>query len=251
MGSTAVTHRHERGDGAFGVAGGQVERHRRVTQRQPVPVGRHDVAGRLPGRVLTVEQRPVGLRHHHLCAEPLLQVLRAARVVEMGMADHHVLDVGRVEPQRRQPVDDLVLDRVVEDGVDQDDAVRGGHRPGRVLGHPDEVQVVEDLHRFGVPRIPRWRRSRPAARAGAARARGAEGLRLGADAVEQPDVVTPRRLPGRLDMPLDLRRRLRRHGARGEHRRQRERDYQTSHVSLPLLPCGLVGPTPWCAPMIA
>ena len=55
-------------------------------------------------------------------AERVLQELRAARVIAVAVADDHVLDLRRIEPELLQPADHFVLDRVVEDRVDEDDA---------------------------------------------------------------------------------------------------------------------------------
>jgi hypothetical protein len=75
-------------------------------------------------------------------------------VVRMRMRDHGVADGGRVEPQFLQPADNFVFDGIVEQGVDQDDALRRRHRPGGVFALADEVKVVEYLHRLDIPRRP-------------------------------------------------------------------------------------------------
>ena len=69
-----------------------------------------------------IEQIPVGFRQDHVRAELVLQVLRAAGVIAVTMADDHVLDLRRIEPELLHAADDLVLDRIVEDRVDDDDA---------------------------------------------------------------------------------------------------------------------------------
>ena len=64
--------------------------------------------------------------------------------------------------------------------------VGGRHGPGGVLRLPEEVQVVEDLHRFGVPGLARGRPRRSRARLGvraAARPAAAAGG-LTADSIE-------------------------------------------------------------------
>ena len=95
-------------------------------------------------------------------AEVILEVLRAARVVAVAVADNRVLDLRGVESQLLQAADDFVFDRVVEDRVDEDDPGRRRHGPGGELGLADEVQIVEDLHRFDVP-LRSIRRARVAA----------------------------------------------------------------------------------------
>src|SRR6202043_1613462 len=63
------------------------------------------------------------------------------------------------EAKLAQPADDLILHRIVPDGIDQDDARRCGHRPGGILFLTNEIEVVEDLDGFGViGRQLRWRR---------------------------------------------------------------------------------------------
>ena len=113
-------------------------------------------------------------RRHDDVGAAFLQEPRAADVVAVRVADDHVLDLLRIEPERGQPVDDLVLDRVVEDRVHHDDAVRGRDGPRRVLGLADEVEVVEHLDRLGVPRGARGRAGR--SRGAAPAARGNHGL---------------------------------------------------------------------------
>src|SRR5262245_60530558 len=72
-------------------------------------------------------------------------------MVVVTMADDDVLDRSGIKPHLLQAVRHFVLDRVVEDRVEDDDAVRGRERPRGVLRLSDKVQVVEDLDRFGVP----------------------------------------------------------------------------------------------------
>ena len=172
----------------------------------------------------------VGGRHHHLRAVAFLQELRAAGVIQMGMADDDVLDVGRVEADRRQSVHDLVLDRVIEDRVDEDDAVRRRHRPGRVFGHAEEVQVVEDLHRVGVPRLAGRYGPRPAP---PGRPGGRDLLRLGADAIEQSDMVGPGGQLRRRDVSLDFGRRLGRDDTGHQRHRHRQGNDETCHGTSP------------------
>src|SRR5688572_32670299 len=72
-------------------------------------------------------------------------------VIGMRMRDDGVADRRRIEPELLQPTGDLVFDRVVEQRVDQDDALRRRHSPCGVFALADEVEVVEDLHGLRVP----------------------------------------------------------------------------------------------------
>src|SRR5262245_20682346 len=81
----------------------------------------------------------------------LLKVLGAANVVRVGVADERVLDVGRIQSKFLEAVDHFILDRIIEDGVDDDDPLRRRQGPRRILGHPDEIQVVEYLRGLGMP----------------------------------------------------------------------------------------------------
>ncbi len=74
-------------------------------------------------------------------------------MVEMAVADQHVTDVGRIEAELLEPAHHFVLDRVIEQRIDHDDAVRGRHGPRRELRHADEVEVVEYFLRIRVPAI--------------------------------------------------------------------------------------------------
>jgi hypothetical protein len=78
-------------------------------------------------------------------------------MIAVAVADHRVLDLSRIEPELFQAADDFVLDRVVPDRVDDDDARRSRYRPRRVFFFPDEIEIVENLRRLDVPRIARGR----------------------------------------------------------------------------------------------
>ena len=83
--------------------------------------------------------------------------------------------------------------------------VRRGDRPGRILGLADEVQVVEHLHRLGVPLRP-IRRSRLATSGGRLAAlRSRRGLRRGgcANRVEEASVILARCCLGGGDVGID------------------------------------------------
>ena len=100
----------------------------------------------------TRERRfPICRAHHDLCAIPALEQRGALIVITVRVADQHVLDLARIETERRQPLDNLRLDGVIEQRVDEDDAVGRRERPGGVNLRTDEVEVVKHLDRFGIP----------------------------------------------------------------------------------------------------
>ena len=167
-----------------GVPGREVERQGRVAERQLLTIG-HDQVALRPRLTLVaaVEQIPVGRRHHHVRLGAVLKELRAAGMIEVAVADDDVLDVRRIESELLQPADHFVLDRVVEDRVDDDDAGGRHDRPRRVFGLPDEIEVVEHFGRLRVPQLasgPLAGRATPSAARGrgAARAPATGGSRV-------------------------------------------------------------------------
>src|SRR5665213_248333 len=114
-------------------------------------------------------------------------------MISMAVADDGVFDRRGIEAERAQSADHFVFDRVVEDRVDEDDALGRRDRPDRVLGLPEEVEVVEHLHRLGVPVVARERRLRGGARSGSASGRGSRCQRP-ARAIEKLRPVVARRL---------------------------------------------------------
>ncbi len=54
-------------------------------------------------------------------------------------------------PSLRQAADDLILHRIIEDGVHQDDAAAGAQAPHRESRLPEEEQVVEHARGLRVP----------------------------------------------------------------------------------------------------
>ena len=73
-------------------------------------------------------------------------------MIGMRVSDDGVFDRGRVETQLFQPAGNFFFDGIVKDRVDRDDAFRRRDGPHGILGLAEEVQVVEHLHRFGIPR---------------------------------------------------------------------------------------------------
>src|SRR6185369_6429002 len=126
-------------------AGREVYAHRAVAELDGHAVGGNDVALRLDLVVAGFVEIPVCFGHHHACTM-LLQDAGAAGVVRMRMADDYVADFLRVDAQFLQATDDFILDRVVEDGVDEDDAAAGTQTPDREGRLPEEEEIVEYPH---------------------------------------------------------------------------------------------------------
>ena len=72
-------------------------------------------------------------------------------MITVTMADDHVFDIGRIEPELFQSTDDLVLDRILPDRIDDNDPGRSCNGPRGNILLADEVQVVEYLSGFDVP----------------------------------------------------------------------------------------------------
>src|SRR5438477_12394751 len=87
----------------------------------------------------------------------VLQVLRTADMITVTMADDHVFDIRRIEPELFKSADDLVFDRVLPDRIDDDDASRSCDRPRRNILLADEVKIVEHLCGLHVPLRSGWR----------------------------------------------------------------------------------------------
>ena len=71
-----------------------------------------------------------------------------------------------IEPELAQTFDDLVLDGVIEQRIDDDDARARRDGPRRELCHADEIEIVEHLYGLRVPRLARRCRARSTARRG-------------------------------------------------------------------------------------
>ncbi len=153
MWRSAILHGNERRDCAQRVSGRQVQGQCRVTEREGLTVGGHHVTFR-PRLRAALEEVPIRRRQDHTGPEVILQVLGPAGMIEVAVAHDGVLDRGGIEPQLLQSSNNLVLDRVVEDRIDDDNPGRCGDCPRRVLRLPDEIQVVEDFYRFGMPLGP-------------------------------------------------------------------------------------------------
>ena len=240
MRRAVVLHRNQIRQRARRVSRRDVHRDRRIAERQLLAVCGHHVARRTRAAA-AVEEIPVGGRQQHARLVAVLQILRAARMVAVAVADDHVLDLGRVEADLLQSFRDLIVDGVVEERVDDDDPLGCGDGPGRELRHAEEVEVVEDFHRLGVPRLLR-RRSRRRRRRCAARRTGAASARptrhCRAQRREQHAVILFRRSLGRRDVRVDLGA-LRVHDqrqCRGHHRNKN--DLFRAFVSS--------WPNPWC-----
>src|SRR5215467_3494854 len=85
------------------------------------------------------------------------------------MTHDGILDRGWVQPQLLHSSDNFIFDRVIKDGVEYDNAFGGRDGPDRVLGLPEKVEVIKDLHWFGMPTRSIGRSCRPLAAPATAR----------------------------------------------------------------------------------
>src|SRR3954464_4627961 len=76
-------------------------------------------------------------------------------MIAVSVADEHVLDRRWIEAQLLHSAHDFVLDRIIKQRVDDDDAGGGGHRPCRIFRLAEPVEIIEDADRFSVPLIAR------------------------------------------------------------------------------------------------
>ncbi|HXQ03661.1 MAG TPA: hypothetical protein VN831_02750 [Bradyrhizobium sp.] len=154
-------HREHGGQRAERVAGDDIEFQRGAGELDGIAVGnRHIALRRLAEQriALGAEQRvalgflervPVDLAHHQARIEFLLEILRAAVVIAMGMADHDIADLGRIEPELAQAALDIVFGLVgIIHGIDDDDAAGGFDRPCRGPSRTQKIQFVHHLHRL-------------------------------------------------------------------------------------------------------
>ena len=79
-------------------------------QGQALTIGHHHVTCRLGPRLgITRGEVPVRRRHHHLRAA-VLQRARPTDMVAVRVADDHILDLRRVQPERSKPPNHFVFD---------------------------------------------------------------------------------------------------------------------------------------------
>src|SRR5437763_461010 len=149
---SSVLHRNERRYGARSVARCEVQRQCGVAESEALAVGRDHITFWFgPWLFVAVEQIPIHSRLHDTRYETILQELRAARMVDVTMAHEYVLDFRRVQSELFQTIDDFILDRVIPQCVHDNNTFRCRHGPGGVLRLTDEVEIVEDLYRIGMP----------------------------------------------------------------------------------------------------
>ena len=79
----------------------------------------------------------------------VLEVPRSEVVIRVRMADDHVLDLLRIEPDLLHSLFDI-LDHVVVRGIVKDDSFRCRDRPHRLQLRPDIIEIVEHLDRLAV-----------------------------------------------------------------------------------------------------
>jgi hypothetical protein len=74
-------------------------------------------------------------------------------MVAMPVADDQIFNRRRIQSQLAQPLDDRVLDGVVEQRIDDDETVGRLDGPRAVKLGADEVQIVEYLRGRLIPRV--------------------------------------------------------------------------------------------------
>jgi hypothetical protein len=92
-------------------------------------------------------------------------------MIIVGMADHHVTDVCRVESQGQQALFDGLLPVSDHHGFHQNDAFGCCNRPRRDIGHSEIVEIVENLE-WSDAVGPKVIHCRGAATSGCSRSRG-------------------------------------------------------------------------------
>jgi hypothetical protein len=115
-----------------------------VPQSQPLPISRHRhrfALGHAPGSVASRSQSAALIT---TLAPNRSQNPSATDVVAVRMADHDIFDRLRIKPSLVSPFANA-LQLIVEERVNDDDAVRGHHGPSGVLRLTEKIKVVEDF----------------------------------------------------------------------------------------------------------
>src|SRR5262245_16354387 len=93
-------------------------------------------------------------------------------MVAVRVGEDDVFDPPWVEAKLLQAAENLILRGIVEQCLDDDEAVAADEGPGAVDLGADEIEVVGDLGRFGIPAVSRRRCGRSTAAPGTTRWRG-------------------------------------------------------------------------------
>ena len=83
----------------------------------------------------------------------ILQQFGAAVVIGMSVRKNHIFDLLRIQSKLLHAVQDLVFRGIVEQRLDDDDALAAHERPRAVDLGAQEIEVIGDFSRFGVPRL--------------------------------------------------------------------------------------------------
>ena len=181
--------------------GRQVERDGRLAEPEPHLISRHHVANRNRVASAPFDQVPVGAAHDNSSLVTVLKVLGAAVVVAVAVTHHNILAVCGVEAQLPKTVYNGGVDRIVVQRIDDDDPVGCRDGPRTMVLRPDEVEIVEDLCRFGIPLL---QRRYFAPRTWRVRRRLRIGARIAADGLKQSLMVVAGRGAVRLDRTLAI-----------------------------------------------
>jgi len=118
--------------------------------------------------------------------DSVLQHFGAAIMVAVSVRKDYVFDLVGIQSKLLQTAEDLVLGGVVEQRLDDDDALVSDQRPSAVDLCADKVEIVGDFCRFRVPGLPC--RSCPVSN----RRAGSTGGRWNAKPKKSPRPVGPR-----------------------------------------------------------
>ncbi len=152
--SPIVLYRKHNGNGARRVTRRDIQRQGSVAESELLAVRGLQIPLRFRAVGSLIEHIPIRRRHDDSRAVMILKEFRATVVIGVSMRHDGVFDIGRVQTQLLHPAGDLFFDRIVKDGVEDDDALRRRDRPHSVFGLAEKVQVVKNLYGFGIPRRP-------------------------------------------------------------------------------------------------
>lgn len=95
---------------------------------------------------------PVLAARYNACTERVLDISRAAIMVRVAVGHDDVADRRWIQSEGFQALDDLWADRIVEEGIDENQTVVGLERPGRNALLTNVEEVVESTPGRSIPR---------------------------------------------------------------------------------------------------
>src|SRR6476620_10346783 len=153
----------------------------RVAKRELLSIKSDYIAlGLWPWLGIAAHPVPIFLSENDPGTKMILEILCSTSVIDMTMANNHILDGSRIKAEFLQSTDNLILYRIVPYSIDNDDAFGGSHCPSRVLRLSDKVKIVKDFYRFSIPIRTIWSLTRWSRRCGWL-----------TDGIEQSDMLLP------------------------------------------------------------